>query len=145
MSLSKRFQKYSSADLKLKRLWFWSIVLQTVWNNEGKWSMNGEKYFLYIIKILWKINDRMRILKINGPIYLDTHIYVNHRIQQPISKLQILNFSKLLQQNWFRNLGSRKFIRTLAFVPKTQTSNEIIQLNIETTNPVFTNFKVQYR
>ena len=71
----------------------------------------------------------MRILKINGPIYLDTNIYVNHMIQQPISKLQILNFSKLLSQNWFKNLGSIKFIRTLDFVPKTQTSNEIMSSN----------------
>ena len=37
------------------------------------------------------------------------------------------------------------FFRTFVFVPKTQTSNEIIQLNIETTNPIFTNFKLQYR
>ena len=56
---------------------------------ENIFNTGSSLFNICIIEILWKINNQF--------IWIPTFIYFTHRIQKPISKLQILNFTKLLR------------------------------------------------
>ena len=67
---------------------------------------------------------------------MHTQIYVSH-------SNQFQNYKFWILANYYSKIDLE--ILAPESLSETQTNNELIQLNIETTNLVFTHFKVQYR
>ena len=87
-----------------------------------------------ISKILWQINDHMRILKLNGPIWIPKFMLITG------SSNRFQNCKFWILANYYGKidleiLAPEVLSELLLLCRKPQTSNDLIRSNIETTNP----------